>query len=52
VIRAAGSENDLHGSGVVNESDLSVTAFARCAVGVLQVARGLKAHNILDPCWQ
>lgn len=52
VIRATGSENDPRDSNIVNESDLSVTVFAKCGVGVLQVTRGLKVHNILDPCWQ
>ncbi|XP_009579032.1 PREDICTED: protein spire homolog 1-like, partial [Fulmarus glacialis] len=32
VIRATGSENDPHSNSVVNESDPSVTAFAKCAL--------------------
>lgn len=50
MIRAAGSENNPRRSSVVNGSDPSVAA--KCAIGMLQVTRGLEVHNILDPCWQ
>lgn len=36
----------------VTALDASMTAFARCAVGVLQVTRELEVHNVLDPGWQ